>query len=97
VQITGVRLDNLAVCEYAINYLHKQLGLKVTITAKEFFDCNEKAISGWISRLAREFPPEPPPPSSQPPRAEKEAEEEEAPQVCHRCWAAVFVFHFDSL
>jgi len=80
VAITGVRLDNLAVCEYAIQYLHKQIHVKVTITAKEFFECNEKAIIGWITGMERKFPEAPPPPAttaSEKPHAEEEAQEEE--------------------
>lgn len=40
VKITGVRLDNLAVCEHYITELHKMNHIHVTITAKEFFEAH---------------------------------------------------------
>jgi len=77
VKITGVRLDNLAVCEYAIKHLHESIGNKTTITAKEFFEVNDKAIVAWVTSLHRCFPEPPPPPPMAPPPEEDVEEEHE--------------------
>ena len=80
-KITGVRLDNLAVCEYAIKHLHESIGNKTTITAKEFFEVNDKAIVAWVTSLHRCFPEPPPPPPMAPPPEEDVEEEHETVNI----------------
>jgi len=78
VLLPGIRLDNLAVCEHVIRTDGNLSEMGASITAKEFFEVNEKAILAWLTPVQKNYPVPPPPPPAPPPmvvQAEADSEE----------------------